>query len=202
MTMSKKPPRLGKLPPMYAFSLNPYPETRVGRCPVCEHKMHQRKVLRQVALPSFIHVDPMHAVILGYTCRYCPDCDLLVAHQDDIEHLLATMFAERDPSVIGNDYLVMGMVERALWRAGMKTSMSIGELLDNLHDFKRVLQFEYRPAGWYPDKDGTAEERRSGESTLSSSPDRRHGNGPTEARRKKRREKRRQERRSKGSKGR
>jgi thiol-disulfide isomerase/thioredoxin len=190
--MSKKPPRLGKLPPMYDFILNSYAETRVGRCPSCEHKMHQRKV------PLFIQVGPMHPVILNYTCRYCPDCDLLVAHQNDVEHFLATMFAELDPSVIGNDYLVMGTVERAMWRAGIKTPMSMGELLDNLHDFKRVLQFEYRPAGWYPDKDGTAEERRSGESTLSSSPDRRHGNGPTGARRKKRR----QERRSKGSRGR
>jgi hypothetical protein len=151
MAKSRKSSRLGKLPPMYDFILNPYPETRVGRCPSCERKMHQRKV------PLFIHIDPMFLVTLGYTCRYCPDCDLLVAHQDEIEYLLASMFAERNPSIIGNDYLVMGTVERAAWRAGMKTPGSKEELLDNLHDFKRVLQFEYRPAGWYPDEDRKAE---------------------------------------------
>ncbi len=153
MTKSKKSDRLGKLPPMYDFILNPYAETRVGRCPICERKMRQRKV------PLLIHIDPTYLVTLGYTCRYCPDCELLVAHQDDIEHLLASMFAERDPSVIGNDYMVMGTVERAFWRAGMKAPPGrIEELLDNLHDFRQVLEFEYRPAGWYPDEDGTTED--------------------------------------------
>jgi hypothetical protein len=60
---------------MYHFILNPHAETRVSRCPNCEAKMHQRQV------PLFIHVDPTHPVVIGYTCRYCPDCDLLVAHQ-------------------------------------------------------------------------------------------------------------------------
>jgi len=113
-------------------------------------------------VPLLIHIDPTFLVTLGYTCRYCPDCDLLVAHQDDIEHMLASMFAERDPSIIGNDYLVMGTVERAAWRAGMKTPGSMEELLNNLHDFKQVLQFEYRPAGWYPDEErGARSEKRA-----------------------------------------
>jgi hypothetical protein len=111
--------------------------------------MHQRKV------PLFIHVDPMNPVILGYTCRYCPDCDLLVAHQDEIEHLLASLFAERDPSVIGSDYRVMGTVERKMWREGMKTNKGIGEMLESLHDFKEVLQLGYQPPGWYRDEDVT-----------------------------------------------
>jgi hypothetical protein len=139
--------RLGKLPPMYRFILNPHAETRVSKCPSCEQRMHQRKV------PLFIHVDPVIPVILGYTCRYCPECDLLVAHQDEIEHLLANLFAERDPSAIGSDYLVMGTVERPLWREGMKIDKGIGELLENLHDFKEVLQLGYQPAGWYRDED-------------------------------------------------
>jgi YgiT-type zinc finger domain-containing protein len=151
MAKSRESSRLGKLPPMYDFILNPYAETRVGWCPSCERKMHQRKV------PLLIHIDSMYLVTLGYTCRYCPHCDLLVAHQDENEHLLASMFLERNPSIIGNDYLVIGTVERACWRAGMKAPPPGKDLLDNLHDFKRVLQFEYRPAGWYPDEDGKAE---------------------------------------------
>ena len=145
--MSKR--RLGKLPPTYRFILNPHAETRVSRCPSCEQRMHQRKV------PLFIHVDPKIPVILGYTCRYCPECDLLVAHQDEIEHLLAALFAERDPSVIGNDYMVMGTVERALWRESMKVEKGVGELVENLHDFKEVLELEFQPGGWYPNEDKT-----------------------------------------------
>ncbi|MBN1135447.1 MAG: hypothetical protein JXM73_02630 [Anaerolineae bacterium] len=140
----ERPSRLGKLPPQYRFVLNPHAETRVGRCPICRQKMRQRKA------PLFIHVDPFNPVALGYTCRYCPTCDLLIAHQDEIERLLASLFAERDPSVIGNDYLVIGTVERAAWREGMKQPKGIDDMLAHLHDFKEVLTLEYRPAGWYP----------------------------------------------------
>jgi hypothetical protein len=138
---------------MYNFILNPHAETRVSRCPNCEQRMHQRKV------PLFIHIEPMHTVALGYTCRYCPDCDLLVAHQDEIEHLLAGTFAERDPSIIGNDYLVMGTVERTAWRTSLKTPMSMSEVLEQLHDFKEVWSLEFRPAGWYRDVEIEADER-------------------------------------------
>ena len=150
--MSKEHP-LGKLPPMYHFILNPHAETRVSRCPQCEAKMHQRKV------PLFIHVDPLQPVAIGYTCRYCPDCDLLVAHQDEIEHLLANLFATYDPSIIGNDYPVMGTVERKAWRASLKEPMSPVEVLEQLHDFKEVWSLDYQPAGWYPDKEIETDER-------------------------------------------
>jgi hypothetical protein len=143
--MAEEPPRrVGKLPPQYTFVLNPHAETRVGQCPICGEQMHQRKV------PLFIHVEPFNPVVLGYTCRYCPDCDLLIAHQDQIEALLAGMFAQHAPEVIGNDYLVVGTVERDYWRQGLKQPGSIGDMLEHLHDFKEVLTLGYRPAGWYP----------------------------------------------------
>jgi hypothetical protein len=140
----KKEPRLGKLPPQYAFILNPYAEYRFTRCPGCEQKMRQRK------LPLFIHVDPMNPVVLNKTCRYCPDCDLLIAHQDQIEELLAGIFAQLDPSVIGNDYLVMGTVERQAWREGVTQLKDIEEILEGFHVFKEVRTVRVQPGGWYP----------------------------------------------------
>ena len=145
--MFQDKPRLGKLPPMYNFILNPHAETRLSHCPGCEKRMRQRK------LPLFIHVDPVRPVVINYTCRYCPDCDLLIAHRDEIEHLLAGLFAEHDPDIMGNDYLVMGTVERAAWRESMRRPMSIPEILEHMHDFKKVLKLEYQPGGWYRDED-------------------------------------------------
>jgi hypothetical protein len=133
--------RLGTLPLLYRFILNPYTDARFSRCPMCEQKMHQHKGL------LFIHVDPFDPIVLGYTCRYCPDCDLLIAHQDQIEALLANHFAELDSSVIGEDYLVIGTVERTVWREGMKQPKDIDDMLAHLHDFKEVLTIEYQPAG-------------------------------------------------------
>jgi hypothetical protein len=148
-----KKPRLGKLPPMYYFILNPHRETRVSTCPNCEKKMRQRKV------PLFIHVDPMIPVILGYTCRYCPGCDLLVAHQDEVENLLANVLDNIAPDAVGNDYIVLGTVERDFWRQGMKTPHHAAELPDHLHDFIEVWDLKFRPAGWYHDDVIEAEER-------------------------------------------
>jgi hypothetical protein len=178
--MTEKP-RLGKLPPLYNFILNPHAETRVSTCPGCERRMRQRKV------PLFIHVDPMHPVVINYTCRYCPDCDLLVAHQDEIEQLLAGLFAQHKPEAIGNDYLVMGTVERAAWRESQRRQMAPLEMLEQLHDFKEVLSLEYRPAGWYRDDEIEVQERKKADEQAKARTETR----PPAKRRKKRRKRRR-----------
>jgi hypothetical protein len=114
--------------------------------------------MKQRKLPLFIHVDPQTPVILNKTCRYCPACDLLLVHQDELETLLAAMFFRHDPSLIGNDYMVLGTVERAAWqplRAGSKESMEqpmgMAEMLEHLHDFKDHQTVRVQPGGWYPD---------------------------------------------------
>jgi hypothetical protein len=140
--------RIGRLEPKHIFILNPHTDARFTRCPMCE----ERTKLRKFAL--FIHVEPANPVVLGKTCRYCPDCDLLTVHQDELEALLVAMFEERDPDVIGNDYLVLGTVERKAWREGMKQPKPTAEMLEHLHDFREVRTIEYRPAGWYPADEG------------------------------------------------
>jgi hypothetical protein len=153
-------PRLGKLPPRYTFILNPYTDARFTRCPGCDRKTKQRK------LPLFIHVDPLNPVVLGKTCRYCPDCDLLIVHQDELEAQLEALFAERNPSLIGNDYLVLGTVERQAWREGMRQPKGIEEMLEYLHIFKEVRTVEYQPAGWYPADEPPVQAKPAGKPTV------------------------------------
>jgi hypothetical protein len=138
--------QFGALPPRYKFILNPYPTQRISRCPVCDGKTGQRKV------PLLVHVDPLHPIILNYTCRYCPHCDLLIAHKHEIEHLLTNLFRHHEPSAIGNDYLILGTVDRATWREGVKRPIEIAELPSYLHDFVAHYQ-ELRSTrpGWYPE---------------------------------------------------
>jgi hypothetical protein len=139
--MPKKMRQFGKLAPQYNFFLNPYENERFTRCPQCGARMRQRK------LPLVIHVDPMHPVSLNYTCRYCLACDLLIAHQDEIERLLTSLFEQHAPEAVGNDYLVLGTFDHDFWKQGTKTLHTVQSLVDNLHDFKQVLTF--KPAyGW------------------------------------------------------
>ena len=84
-------------------------------------------------------------VILNKACRFCPSCDLLIAHQDEIEGHLALLFAEIAPQVIGNDYLVVGTVERKDWRRGLAEPLNNEELIQSLHDFKDYVRFTPAP---------------------------------------------------------
>jgi hypothetical protein len=143
--MAKTTPQLGKLSPLYNFFLNPYSDVRFSRCPQCEGKTGQKKV------PLVIHVDPNYPLILNYTCRYCAKCDLLIAHQNEIEGYLVQMFTQRALGAVGNDYLVIGTAEREYWKDGLENLHPPTELLDNLHGFRQYLNFE-RAGGWLPDK--------------------------------------------------
>ena len=137
---SPKSRRLGKLPPRFKFFLNPYTDVRFTKCPNCEGRTRQRK------LPLVIHVDPQSPLSLNMTCRYCPSCDLLIAHQDVLESLMARIFDTLKPEVVGNEYLVLGTMERADWKRGLCDPISSKDMAATLHDFKDYVLFT--PGGW------------------------------------------------------
>ena len=101
--------RIGKLPPRYSFILNPYTDVRLSKCPRCQKPTH----LRKFAL--FIHIDAWGPMALGKTCRYCSRCALIMAHQDELEAQLAHSFSQIAPEFIGNEYLVLGTIDKKVW---------------------------------------------------------------------------------------
>jgi hypothetical protein len=137
--------RIGKLPPRHSFALNPHGEMRCTRCPQCE----QPTRLRKFAL--LIGVEEFGLIVLGKTCRFCPACDFLIVHQDELEALLAASFSTHKPDVIGNKYYVIGTVERKTWRKGMRNqTASFDELLCHAAEFEKEFDLYYQPGGWYP----------------------------------------------------
>jgi hypothetical protein len=139
------PRRFGKLPPRYRFILNPYPDQRFSSCPDCGKLSKWRKFV------LLVHVDPLHLLAQNIHCRFCPDCDLLIVHQDELETQLALHMSEHFPADVGNDYLVLGTMERAAWSANRRTPKPLPELLAAVADFREVLTIKVRPAGWYRD---------------------------------------------------
>ena len=128
----------------YHFVLNPYPDAWVSTCPKCGQKTGQRK------LPLFIHVNPLNPIALNYTCRYCAKCDRLIGHQAEIEFLLMQLFTQLAPDVIGNDYLIMGTLDKAVWRENMKTPKMPADIMPDLHPFKSYRTMQRTLAGWFP----------------------------------------------------
>jgi hypothetical protein len=123
--------------------MNPFPDVACSTCPVCSNRTGQRK------RPLLIHVDPQQLIALNYTCRYCPDCDLLIGKQSEIEAFLTEMFKELDPSAIGNDYLILGTVERKAWRENMKNPKPFYEMLSYIHDFTGYSDLQEQMGGWF-----------------------------------------------------
>ena len=137
-------PQFGELPPKYSFVINPYPDMRITSCPMCERKTGQRKI------PLLIHINPIHLIALNYTCRYCKSCDLLIAHKHEIEHLLTSLFSQTEPETVGNEYLIIGTVEKNSWSGAQQQKKSVSEMLPHASDFA-VFHQELRVSkpGWY-----------------------------------------------------
>lgn len=128
----------------YNFVLNPYPDSRCSTCPTCSKPTGQRKV------PLFIHIEPRYPIILGYTCRHCATCNLLIAHQHEIEANLTQLFRQNAPDVIGNTYLAMGVMPRQTWRAGMGNPPPPHEVIDQLAKFLSYTILQRTRGGWFP----------------------------------------------------
>lgn len=137
--------RIGKLPPRYSFALNPHKEMRCTKCPRCEQPTRLRKFALLIGVLDY------GLMALGKTCRFCPRCEFIIAHQDELEALLTASFAAHAPEVIGNDYYVIGTVERKTWRQGMHNPTTMNEVLRHAADFKKEFDLYYEPGGWYPE---------------------------------------------------
>jgi hypothetical protein len=144
MPQKDAPLRFGKLQPLYRFILNPHKDLRCSTCPECSRKTLIRKV------PLVVSVLPDRFATINKHCRYCSSCDILIAHQDELEHMLAVTFDKHAPEVVGNEYFALGSLEPAAWRTGKKKPFGIRDLQEYVHDFKERLDLEYVPAHWGP----------------------------------------------------
>jgi len=135
--------QLGHLFPQYHFALNPYPDLRFSRCPDCRNKTGQRK------LPLLLFIKPSYSLALNFTCRYCAHCDLLICHQGNLEHVLALLFEGRDTPAIGNEYLILGTVEKRAWREGLTQPLSTTDVLPQLHDFRSYRELRMTVGGLF-----------------------------------------------------
>ena len=124
------------------FYLNPYEDVAFTKCPKCHNKTKVRK------FPLVIHIDPHQMFLLNKQCKYCTNCDLIIAKKTDVGNLMAARMSQACPEIIGNDYLVMGTVDRKDWLEGNKNKISPTDIIDRMYVFKDVLEFEF-VGGWY-----------------------------------------------------
>lgn len=132
--------RIGQLPPRYLFAINPYKDARFSKCPKCGKATYLRK------FPLLIHIDDFGAALLSKTCRYCSKCEFIIAHQDELEHELTVMCLERAPQIIGNNYFIIGTVEKKAWRQGLGKEGTLTDVLPHMADIKEYMTVTYESA--------------------------------------------------------
>lgn len=87
-------------------------------------------------MPLFIHVQPTYPTTINKKCRYCPECEILIVHQDELEQTLTLTYQKHNPEIIGNEYLVLGTLEPSSWRKREKEPIGFGNVKEHVHDFK------------------------------------------------------------------
>ena len=127
------------------FYLNPYENEAFTRCPKCGEKTKLRKY------PLFIHIEPNQPLCLNKSCKYCEKCDLIIGKQGEIESLMSACCENLDPSLIGNNYLVVGTLDKADWRRFSKQTTYPKDTIEKVYIFKDVMQFEVVRGGWVKD---------------------------------------------------
>lgn len=86
-------PRMGTLPPRYAFFLNAHRDERFTRCPRCHATTRLRKI------PLVIHVDSFGLMLLRKTCRLCVACEMLIAHEFELNAEVQRVASRSDSDV-------------------------------------------------------------------------------------------------------
>lgn len=137
--------RFGNQPPRYSFLLNPYSDERLSKCPICRKPTY----LRKFAL--MIHIEEWGLMALGKTCRYCPRCELIMAHQDELEAELANVSIQIAPEAFGNEYTVFGTIEKKVWQQQIGgKGLPPEETLRHVAEFSKVFTLEVKRGGRYP----------------------------------------------------
>jgi hypothetical protein len=135
---------IGKLAPRYSFILNPYRDVRLSKCPRCGRPMHPRK------FALLIHVDKYGPLALGKTCRYCTRCELIAAHQDELDAELAHSLTRIAPEAVGSEYLVLGTMDKKAWQQGLRGGgTELAASLEHVAEFKKVFDLKVE-GGWGP----------------------------------------------------
>jgi hypothetical protein len=86
----------------------------------CEAKTRVRKI------PLVIHFEPVGLVMLRKSCRLCVVCEMLVAHQDEVERLIDALGHAQASK---HEYLVLGTLDVTTWHRGLFSGVSVEEMV-------------------------------------------------------------------------
>jgi hypothetical protein len=121
-------------PRRYTFALNPYTNDRFGICPRC------KGATAELVTALVFYVAPGLALTMRCPCRHCAACDLLIAHQADVERTIEQENGGVPPDLIGHDFQAIGTMDLADWERSRNKPYTIQQLQACLYPFRQELE--------------------------------------------------------------
>jgi hypothetical protein len=89
-----------------------------------------------------IHVDSVGLVLLRKTCRLCVACEMLIAHEAEMDHLSGGL---RSHQLGTREYFVLGTLDVRTWRLGLSGNVTVDEVAGAMADFKAFMRVDITP---------------------------------------------------------
>ena len=87
-------------------------------------------------------------MVLGKTCRYCSRCAMVIVQRAELEVELAHGLSQIAPKVIAKHYLVLGTMEKKIWRETLDVKAKpLAGMLEHVAGFKRECGARSRISG-------------------------------------------------------
>ena len=99
-----------------------------------------------------IHVDSVGLVLLRKTCRLCVVCEMLIAHESEIDAVIDGLLGRR---VGTREYVVLGTLDVRTWRRGFSGTVASDDVADTMADFKAYMRVDITPRHWSRKSDAT-----------------------------------------------
>ncbi|MHC1742167.1 MAG: hypothetical protein AB9873_03930 [Syntrophobacteraceae bacterium] len=125
----------------HRFFLNPYKNKAYAKCPVCD----ARTRIREIVL--VIRLEPGQLLLMNLPCRFCRECDLIIANKHTLGAVMAGQFRQEAPELIGVDYTVTGTIDNEDWIAGSSGALGPRDIKERMYAFRDVWNFDVSPPG-------------------------------------------------------
>jgi hypothetical protein len=132
----------------YLFYLNPFEEYKWTRCPNCNAKTKLRKYCLVIAFGEKSKSGTTF-LTLNKSCKFCPECELVIASKFEIESHLYQLCAESGRHYVADDFFIFGTMDRKDWLQQQQKPTDFDAFEKAIHPFVDALEFEVKPGGWY-----------------------------------------------------
>lgn len=124
----------------YSFFLNEFTDIRFSICTNCKKRTFLRKI------PLVVHLDPHYLHVINMSCKLCENCKILVINKDKIVPLIKLCMDSRKVTLEPDfKFVIMGHLDKKMWRICSKTQLEPCETLNAMYKFKQELKLEQRP---------------------------------------------------------